>query len=146
MSNQPLPGIKQFDLTEKNAIITGGSKGLGYAMGAGLASAGANLMLMNRNLEEGEASAAKLAEDFGVKAKAYKADVTSQTEIEKVIRQITEDFGQIDILINSAGVNDRGPIDELTHEQFKNVMNVNVDGIWLISKAVVPHMKKKQKW
>lgn len=144
MSNQPLPGIKQFDLTGKNAVITGGSKGLGYAMGAGLASAGANLMLVNRNLEEGETSAAKLAEDFGIKAKAYKADVTSETEIEEVVSQIVNDFGQIDILINSAGVNDRGPIDELTHEQFKNVMNVNVDGIWLISKAVVPHMKKSR--
>ncbi|MFY0653680.1 MAG: SDR family oxidoreductase [Cyclobacteriaceae bacterium] len=143
MSNQ-LPGIKLFDLSGKNAVITGGSKGLGYAMGAGLASAGANLMLVNRNLEEGEAAAAKLAEEYGVEAKAYKADVTNEGQIEEVVSQIISDFGHIDILINSAGVNDRGPIDELTHEQFKNVMNVNVDGIWLTSRAVVPHMKQNK--
>jgi len=59
-----LPGIKQFELTDRVAIITGGSKGLGEAMGAGLASAGANLMLVSRNEEEAQATAEKLASEY----------------------------------------------------------------------------------
>jgi NADP-dependent 3-hydroxy acid dehydrogenase YdfG len=67
MSKEILPGIKQFDLSGKAAIITGGSKGLGFAMAAGLASAGANVMLVNRNAEEGAKAAEELSQDFGVK-------------------------------------------------------------------------------
>jgi len=143
MTDAVLPGVKQFDLTGKNAVITGGSKGLGYAMAAGLASAGSNVILVNRNLEDGEASAKKLNNDFETRAKAYAADVTDQSQIESVVNQVIADFGHIDILINSAGINIRGAIDELTHDEFSQVMKVNVDGIWLASRAVVPHMKER---
>src|SRR5680860_387848 len=143
MTDAVLPGVKQFDLTGKNAVITGGSKGLGYAMAAGLASAGSNVILVNRNLEDGEASAKKLNNDFETRAKAYAADVTDQSQIESVVNQVISDFGHIDILINSAGINIRGAIDELTHDEFSQVMKVNVDGIWLASRAVVPHMKER---
>jgi len=61
----PLPGIKLFDLTGRTALITGGSKGLGYAMAAGLASAGAEVMLVSRNAAEADAAANQLARDFG---------------------------------------------------------------------------------
>lgn len=142
MSETVLPGIKQFDMTAKNAIITGGSKGLGYAMAAGLASVGANVILVNRNLEEGEAAADKLAKDFGVKAKAYAADVTNLDQIEAVAKSVAEEFGSIDVLINSAGINIRGAIDELSQDEFQQVMKVNVDGTWNASRAVTPYMKK----
>ena len=142
MTDTKLPGIKQFDLTGKNAIIAGGSKGLGYAMAAGLASAGANVALINRNLEEGEAAAEKLGTDFKVQARAYSADVTDQNQIESVVAEIANTFGTVDILINSAGINIRGAIDELTADQFNQVMKVNVEGTWLASRAVTPYMKK----
>ena len=73
----PLPGIKQFDLTGKVAVVTGGSKGLGHAMAAGLASAGANLLVSSRNLEEGQAVADELQRDFGIRAIAFAGDVAS---------------------------------------------------------------------
>ncbi len=142
MSKSVLPGIKQFDMRGKNAIITGGSKGLGYAMAAGLASVGANVMLVNRNLEEGEAAAEMLAKDFGVKAKAYAANVTDLSQMESVAASVANEFGTIDVLINSAGINIRGAIDELTPEEFSQVMKVNVDGTWNASRAVTPYMKK----
>ena len=63
-----LPGIKQFDLSGRVALVTGGSKGLGQAMAAGLASAGADLFLVSRNLAEAEAAALQIAEEFGVNA------------------------------------------------------------------------------
>ncbi|NAS11549.1 SDR family NAD(P)-dependent oxidoreductase [Poritiphilus flavus] len=143
MSETALPGIKQFDLTGKNAIVTGGSKGLGYAMAAGLASAGANTLLLNRNKEEGQAAAAKLREDFGVKAQAYSADVTDKEQVEKAVADMVKDYGHVDILINSAGINIRGAIDELSYEDFQKVMQVNVDGLWIASRAVTPYMKKQ---
>ena len=144
MTDTPLPGIKQFDMHGRNAMITGGSKGLGLAMAAGLASAGCSVALVKRNLEKGISAAEKLHKDFGVKAKAYDADVTHLKQVESVVKAIENDFGKIDILINSAGINIRGAIDELSPEDFNQVMKVNVDGTWNTSRAVTPHMKKNQ--
>lgn len=145
MQRETLPGIKQFDLSGRVAIITGGSKGLGLAMAAGLASAGANIMLVNRNAEEGIAAAQELTRDFSVKAIAFKADITQQEETEAMVRAALDEFGQIDILINSAGINIRGAIDEITPDDFTKVLDVNVNGTWLCCRAVVPHMKQRGK-
>ncbi|GAB4038858.1 SDR family NAD(P)-dependent oxidoreductase [Spirosoma jeollabukense] len=142
MSQEILPGIKQFDLTGKAAIITGGSKGLGLAMAAGLASAGANVMLVNRNADEGAQAAQELADDYGVKAIAFSADITNQAQTEAMAQAAIDAFGRIDILINSAGINIRGAIDELTADDFKKVIDVNVTGTWLASRAVIPFMKQ----
>lgn len=144
MSNSVLPGIKQFDLTGKSAVITGGSRGLGYAMAAGLASAGADIMLVNRNVEEGHIAAEQLRRDFGTKVVAFGADITSQAETEAMAQMAVNTFGKIDILINSAGINIRGPIDEISHDDFNQVMQVNVNGTWLSSRAVTPFMKQRK--
>lgn len=136
-----LPGIKQFDLTGRVAIITGGSKGLGAAMAAGLASAGADLVLASRTLSEVEQVAAEVARDYGHQAIGVAADVCHPADVEALVQAALKKFGKIDILINNAGINIRGPIEELTFEQFKQVHDINVDGLWLCSRAVVPHMK-----
>src|SRR5688572_13746664 len=138
-----LPGIKQFDLSGRSAVITGGSKGLGLAMAAGLASAGAQIMLVNRNAQEGVRSAQQIAADFGVKAISFGADITNRQQTEAMAKVAMETFGKIDILINSAGINIRGPIDEVTPDDFNKVMDVNVNGTWLCCRAVVPYMKKQ---
>ena len=139
-----LPGIKLFDLTNKTAIITGGSKGLGLAMAEGLASAGANLVVISRNEKEAGAAAEKITREYKTKAIAISATVTSEEEIQKAVATTIKEYGAIDILINNAGINIRGPIDELSYEDFKKVQQTNVDGTWLPSKAVVPHMKKQK--
>ena len=142
MTREILPGIKQFDLTGKAAIITGGSKGLGFAMAAGLASAGARVMLVNRNEEEGIRASGDLSADYGTEAISFPADITDLQQTEAMAEAAINAFGRIDILINSAGINIRGPIDEITPEDFAKVMQVNVNGTWLCSRAVVPFMKK----
>ena len=142
MSKELLPGIKQFDLTGKSAIITGGSKGLGLAMAAGLASAGAKVMLVNRNAEEGSVAAQELSADYGVTAISFAADITKADQTDAMVNAALDAFGNVDILINSAGINIRGPIDELTLEDFSKVMDVNVTGTWLCCRAVTPAMKK----
>ena len=138
-----LPGIKQFELTGKTAVITGGSKGLGQAMAAGLASAGADVMIVSRNLDEAQSAADQIAADFGQKAVAHQCDVSSQADTEALAAAALEQLGRVDILVNNAGINTRGPIDELTYEQFREVQDINVDGIWLCCRALLPHMKER---
>lgn len=137
-----LPGIKQFDLTGRSAIITGGSKGLGLAMAAALASAGANVMLVSRTADTGQLAAQQLGTDYGTKAIAYTADVTNAAQAEAMAREAFDAFGRIDILINSAGINIRGAIDEVSPEDFQKVMDINVTGTWNCCRAVTPYMKK----
>jgi NAD(P)-dependent dehydrogenase (short-subunit alcohol dehydrogenase family) len=137
-----LPGIKLFNISGRVAIITGGSKGLGAAMAAGLASAGADVVLASRHLDEVEQVAAEIAGDYGHTAIGVACDVTKPAEVEALVATTIEQFGKVDILINNAGINIRGPIEELTYEQFKQVHDINVDGLWLCSRAVVPHMKQ----
>jgi gluconate 5-dehydrogenase len=137
-----LPGIRLFDLTGRVAVVTGGSKGLGQAMAAGLASAGADVVVVSRHLQAVEAVAEELSRDFGRRALGLAADVTDADAVQNMVAQATAQFGRIDILINNAGINIRGPIDELTYEQFQQVMQVNVNGAWLCTQAVVPQMKE----
>lgn len=140
-----LPGIKLFDLTGRSAIVTGGSKGLGAAMAEGLASAGANVLLASRNLDESQAAADEIAAGYGVKTAAIQADVSNPADVDAMVAKAMTEFGQIDILFNNAGINIRGPIDELSYEEFRKVQDINVDGVWLCSRAVAPHMKKQGK-
>ena len=138
-----LPGIKLFDLTGRVAIVTGGSKGLGKAIAEGLASAGSSVVLVSRNREEIVDAASDVAVDYGVKTLGIQADVTDQAAMEELASTVIDRFGQIDILVNNAGINIRGPIDEITLDDFQQVQKINVDGVWLASRAVVPQMKRQ---
>lgn len=136
------PGISQFDLTDRVAIVTGGSKGLGEAMAAGLASANANLLVVSRNEDEVQRAASAIAEEYPVRAIGMAADVTREESVAAIVKRCTSEFGRIDILINNAGINIRGPIDELSLEEFREVQNVNVEAVWLCAKHVVPEMRR----
>lgn len=140
-----LPGIKQFDLTGRTAVVTGGSKGLGLAMAAGLASAGAAICLVSRHEDQVNEAARQLQSDFGVKVCGIAADVTRPSDVERMIHSAREQLGHIDILINNAGINIRGPIEQLSLEQFRQVLATNVEGLWLCCRAVVPHMKERRR-
>ncbi len=140
-----LPGIRQFDLTGRAAIVTGGSKGLGEALAAGLASAGADVLLTSRHAEEAESTARQIGADFNRKVIGIESDVTDAASVRVMVDRALNEFGRLDILINNAGINIRGPIDELTYEEFQQVQEINVNGLWLCSRAVVPHMKQQQR-
>ena len=140
-----LPGIRLFDMTDQTAIVTGGSKGLGKAMAAGLASAGAKVALVSRNLAEAEAAANEIAADYKTETLALQVDVTQQSAVEAMVATVADKFGRIDVLVNNAGINIRGPIDELSLEQFREVQQVNVEGIWIASRAVLPVMKQQKR-
>ncbi|MFK8113945.1 MAG: SDR family NAD(P)-dependent oxidoreductase [Rubripirellula sp.] len=138
------PGVSQFQMTGNAAIVTGGSKGLGEAMAAGLASAGANLVLVSRNEDEAKAAAATITQEYPVKAIGMAADVTSEAEVTAMVARCVDEFGRLDVLINNAGINIRGPIDELTLEEFRQVQTINVDAMWLCCKHAAAVMKQRQ--
>lgn len=142
MSSTPLRGLRLFDLTNRAAIITGGSKGLGFAMADGLASAGADVILVSRHLDQAQQAAAQIAGDHGHRAMGFAADVTQPDQVQSMVDAALQAFERIDILINSAGINIRGPIDALSLEQFREVQRINVEGTWLCCRAVAPIMKR----
>lgn len=141
MESSSLPGLKQFDLTGHVALITGGSKGLGVAMAAGLASAGATLVLAGRDGQLASSVAQEISEGYGVPATGVAADVTVPADVKSLIQDVVDKHGKIDVLINSAGINIRGGIDDVSYEQFQQVQKTNVDGTWLCCREVIPHMK-----
>jgi len=111
-------------------------------MAAGLASAGASVLVSSRHGDEAAAAAEEIAADHGQQAISIEADVTSPEQVEAMVQAALDAFGKVDILINNAGINIRGPIDELSLDDFRSVLNVNVDGVWLCTKTVLPHMKE----
>jgi NAD(P)-dependent dehydrogenase (short-subunit alcohol dehydrogenase family) len=137
-----LPGLEQFRLDGRTAIITGGSKGLGLAMAAGLASAGARVMLVSRRGSEAIAAAEEIASTYGIDACGHAADVTDAAQVDRLIQSALVRWRRIDILINNAGINIRGAIDSLDVTQFDEVIRTNVRGVWLMARAVAAPMKQ----
>ncbi len=135
-------GIDLFRLDGKVALITGGSKGLGLSMAEGLASAGADVALCSRNSAEVEAAAGEIVERFGRRAIGIECDVTDERSVEEFVARAHRELGRVDILINNAGINIRGPIEELEPSEFDAVMSTNVRGPWLCARAVAPHLKR----
>lgn len=138
-----LPGIKQFEMHDQVAIVTGGSKGLGQAMSAGLASAGANVVIVSRNAEEADSVASEIGAEYSVQSLGIAADVTKPDEVQSMVAEVVSKLGRIDVLINSAGINIRGAIDELSFDDFRRVQQVNVEGTWLCCRQVIPEMKRR---
>jgi NAD(P)-dependent dehydrogenase (short-subunit alcohol dehydrogenase family) len=99
-------------------------------------------VIVSRNAAEAQGVAQEISKDYGHRASGIQADVTVPEQADAMVAATLQEYGRIDILVNSAGINIRGPIDELSPEQFQQVMNVNVTGTWLACRAVVPHMKK----
>jgi 2-deoxy-D-gluconate 3-dehydrogenase len=130
-----------FDLTGKVAIVTGGNGGIGLGMARGLARAGARLALVGRNPEKTTAAASALAEETGVEVLPITADVAREDECARIAREVLDRFARIDILFNNAGINIRKPPHEVSLEEWREVLDVNLTSAFLLSKAVYPAMK-----
>lgn len=132
-----------FRLDGRVAVITGGSKGLGKAIGEAFAEAGARLCIASRNVAEGEATAAEIAGRFGQKAIALACDVADSGQVEATVRQALEAFGQIDILVNSAGINIRAPAEQYSDTDWHAVLNTNLHGTFYCCRAAGRHMLER---
>lgn len=135
--------LDKFRLDGKVALVTGGNRGLGRQMAQALAEAGAQVAVISRKQEEAQAAAEAIQSSTGQVCRGYGCDVTVPEHVERLARQTLADFGQVNILVNNAGINIRGAIDELTLEQFKEVQEINVTGPWLLCRAFAKHFKER---
>ncbi len=131
-----------MNFENKTAFITGVGKGIGKAIALGMASKGANLILADINEENLNAVAIE-AEDFGVKVKKAILDVSDENKVRKVIAESIEEFGQIHILINNAGIYPKSNFIEDTSEKWKKIIDINILGTMYPTHAVLPHMIEK---
>ena len=137
------PILHSFRLDGKVALVTGGARGLGQTMATALAEAGADVALAGRSLETTEATAGGIASATGRRARGFAADVTRQADIDRLVADVEAGLGPIDILINNAGVNIRGPINQLTEADWDTVVDTNLKGPFLCARAVGPGMVKR---
>lgn len=131
-----------FDLTGKNALVTGGTHGLGMAIATGLANAGATIMINDVFPEKLEQAKKTYAEN-GIQVHTYELDVTDEEAVEETIPRIESEVGPIDILVNNAGIIKRIPILEMKASEFRQVLDVDLTGPFIMSKAVARGMVKR---
>ncbi|PLT35679.1 SDR family NAD(P)-dependent oxidoreductase [Bacillus sp. V5-8f] len=131
-----------FDLQGKIALVTGGSKGIGFGMAQALGRHGATVMISSRGVEEGEKAVLKLKEE-NIKAAFIPCDVSRKEQVEGLVNQIVDRYGSLDILINNAGHNIRKPLVDVEESDWDGVLNVNLKGIFLIGQACARQMIKQ---
>ena len=134
------PVLDTFRLDGKVALITGGARGLGKTMAIALAEAGADVALAGRSRESCDAVAREIGDATGRKIRAFQADVTAGADVARLAAEVTAACGSIDILINNAGTNIRGKITDLSEEDWDTVIDTNLKGPFLCSRAIGPLM------
>ena len=132
-----------FKLDGRVALVTGGARGLGKTMATALAQAGATVALTGRTLAPAQETAKEVAGETGRACHAFAADVTVAADVDRLVEAVEKEVGPIDILINNAGNNIRGSIDQLTEADWDSVIDTNLKGPFLCSKVVGPKMVKR---
>lgn len=132
-----------FDLTGRTALVTGGAKGLGLAMARALAEHGAPIVLADIDDENGQQAAEQLAADTGVRTAYRHLDVTDQEMVERVVAEVDEEFGGIEILLNNAGRTIHHPLEDGDAEKWRAVMSLNLDGVYHVLSAVGRRMLER---
>lgn len=130
-------------LEGKNAIVTGSARGIGKAIALKLAEEGANVVISDVNLEAAEETSKEIR-NMGRKSFALKVDVTNYSEVENMINKTKEEWGSVDILVNNAGITKDNLILKMTVEDFEQVIDINLKGVFNGIKAVYPVMMKQR--
>ena len=134
--------LNAFSLKGKVALVTGASYGIGFAIASGMAEAGATIVFNDIRQELVDKGLAAY-EAKGIKAYGHVCDVTNESAVQAMVRQIEDQVGTIDILVNNAGIIKRIPMCDMTAEQFRQVIDVDLNAPFIVSKAVIPSMIKK---
>jgi NAD(P)-dependent dehydrogenase (short-subunit alcohol dehydrogenase family) len=125
-------------LEGKIAMVTGAGSGIGRACALALAHEGARVALIGRRKDRLEA----VAREIGTNALVVAADVSKKPDIDRMVEQTVSSFGGLNVLVNNAGVLHAGTVEQVTEQQWDETFNVNVRGVWLLSRAVLPHLRK----
>ena len=129
-----------FRLTGRRALVTGGARGLGRTMAEALAEAGADVALTSREADRAREAARELAAATGVRAAGFAADMTAADDVARLADEVEAHLGPVDILVNNAGVNIRGNSEALSEADWDTVLDTNVKGPFLLSRALGPRM------
>ena len=136
--------VDKLMLTGKTAIVTGGHSGIGRGIAEALSQAGANLVIAGRRTERGTKVAAEIAEANKVKAIFVTMDITSAADIQNAVDKTVETFGGVDILVNCAGTVKHENAEDISYEDWRRIMDVNLDGLFFMSQAVGKVMIKQK--
>jgi gluconate 5-dehydrogenase len=134
--------MNSFSLKGKVALITGASYGIGFAIATAYAQAGATICFNDLGQEMVDKGVAAYKE-AGIQAHGYVCDVTNETMVTELVAKIEQEVGAIDILVNNAGIIKRIPMTEMSAEDFRKVVDVDLNAPFIVSKAVIPGMIKK---
>ena len=134
----------RFSLENKVALVTGAAYGIGFAIAEAFAQAGAKIAFNCRSREHMETALKNYAEK-GIVAKGYICDVTDEEQVREMVADISEKMGEIDILVNNAGIIRRIPMLEMDVEEFRKVVDIDLNSAFIMSKAVLPGMIKRRK-
>ena len=133
---------KMFSLEGKVALVTGAAYGIGFAMAEALYNAGANIAFNSRSQHHMERALADYKAK-GIEAHGYICDVTDEEQVKAMVADINKELGVIDILVNNAGIIKRIPMTEMSVEDFRQVVDIDLNAPFIVSKAVLPGMKEK---
>ena len=134
--------LNKFSLEGKVALVTGAAYGIGFAIAEALASAGARIAFNCRKREHLDSALAEYAKR-GIEAKGFLCDVTDEKAVSKMVEQITSELGAIDILVNNAGIIKRIPMHEMSVEEFREVIDIDLTAAFIMAKAVIPSMMER---
>lgn len=132
-------------LQDQNVIITGGSRGIGRGIAITFAQHGANVAFTYNSSTQAAEELVKELEGFGVKAKAYQSDAADFDKAQKLAKNVLEDFGQIDALVNNAGITKDNLLMRMSEDDFDKVIKVNLNSVFNLTKAVLRPMLKQRK-
>ena len=135
--------LSRFRLDGKRALVTGGAKGLGLVIATAFAEAGADIAIASRTYETCETAASDIGRATGRRTCAFRADVTQTRDIERLVTDVEAALGTIDILVNNAGINIRGTVEQLSEADWDAVVDTNLKGPFLCSRAIGPGMAKR---
>jgi NAD(P)-dependent dehydrogenase (short-subunit alcohol dehydrogenase family) len=136
--------LPEFSLDGRCALVTGGGKGLGFAMASALARAGADVALAGRHEDTLQAAAERLVGETGRRILPVAADVTQADQVDAMIAGVLNAWGHIDVLVNNTGINLRKPTIEQTEAEFRQVLDINLIGAFLVARAVGRHMVQRK--
>ena len=132
--------LEQFSLTDQVAVVTGGARGLGFAMGAALMSAGARLVIVDLDRDNAERAAAVLGERYDRPVEAIGADVTCEEAVAAMVANVQQRAGRIDILFNNAGISHFEPAETASYRAWKHAIDVDLNAVYLVSRYVGQQM------
>lgn len=127
--------LDKFKLEGKKAFVTGGAQGIGKKIATALAQAGADVAIVDINLDEAEKTADEIHSSTGQESFAIKADVTDPEQVSQFVAKIVETFGTLDIAVNNAGLTENTPSEEVSVEDWQKVIDLNLNGVFLSSQA-----------